>query len=71
MKAFLVGLLVIVMMGVLSVVGVLLFPLLLLLGFFLRWVLGLVLLLFGIWLIGKLTLFLIDLLSKRSQKPAA
>lgn len=68
MKEFLVGLLVIMMMGVLSVVGLLLFPLLLLLGFFLRWILGLILLLAGIWLVGKVTLYLIDLLGKRKQK---
>lgn len=69
LKTFLVGLVVILLMGVLSVVGILLLPLLLLLGFFLRWILGLVLLLAGVWLIGKLTLFLIDVLSKHNQKP--
>lgn len=40
MKAFLVGLVVIILMGVLSVVGILLFPLLLLLGIFLRLLFG-------------------------------
>lgn len=59
MKEFLVGLLVIVMMAVLSVFGILLFPLLLLMGFFLRWVLGFFLILFAIWLVGKVTLLLI------------
>ena len=59
MKEFLVGLLVILMMAVLSVLGILLFPLLLVLGFFLRWILGFFLILFGIWLIGKVTLLLV------------
>ena len=45
-------------------VGVLLFPLLLLVGFFLRIILVFVLLLAAIWLIGKITLFLIEVLSK-------
>ena len=65
MKEFLVGLLVIVMMGVLSVAGILLFPVLLLMGFFLRWILGFVLILVAVWLIGKATLVLIDSLKKR------
>jgi len=65
LKSFLVGLLVIGMMSVLSVVGILLLPLLLLLGLFLRWVLGFFLILFTIWLVGKATLLSIDLLKRR------
>jgi hypothetical protein len=67
MKEFLVGLLVIVMVLVLSGIGVLLFPLLLVLGVFLRLVIGLVVLLLVIWLIGKTTLFLIDALKKKEN----
>lgn len=65
MKEFLVGLLVIVMMGILSVAGILLFPLLLVMGFFLRWILGFFLILVAIWIVGKVTLVLIDYLKKR------
>lgn len=65
MKEFLVGLLVIVMMGILSVAGVLLFPLLLVMGFFLRWILGFFLILAAIWIVGKVTLVLIEYLKKR------
>ena len=65
MKEFLVGLLVIVMMGVLSITGILLFPLLLVMGFFLRWILGFLLILVAIWVVGKITLVLIDHLKKR------
>lgn len=48
------------MVGVLSVIGALLIPLILVLGFFLRFVLGIILILFTIWLVGKVTLLLID-----------
>ena len=68
MKEFLVGILVIVMALVLSGIGVLLFPLLLLLGVFLRLAIGLIVLLLAIWLIGKATLFLIDVLKKKEIK---
>ena len=65
MKAFLVGLLVVVMALVLSGIGVLLLPLLLVLGVFLRLAVGLIVLLLVVWLIGKLTLALIDLVRKK------
>ena len=68
MREFLVGLLVIVMALVLSGIGVLLLPLLLVLGMFLRLALGLIVLLLAIWLIGKVTLFLIDVLKKKESK---
>ena len=68
MSEFLVGLLVIVMALVLSGIGVLLLPLLLVLGMFLRLALGLIVLLLAIWLIGKVTLFLIDVLKKKESK---
>ena len=67
MKEFLVGLLVILMMAVLSVVGILLFPLLFVLGFFLRWILSFFLILAAIWLIGKVTLLLIGFIGKRNE----
>lgn len=67
MKSFLVGLLVIMITAVLSVIGILLFPFLLILGFFLRWIVGIFLILFTIWLVGKMTLLLIDALRKKEK----
>ena len=58
MKAFLVGLafliLVMLIAGVGALLSVLLFPLLLVLGFALRIVLSVLLVIFAIWLLGKL-----------------
>ena len=68
MKSFLVGLLVLVLVGLLSVAGVLLLPLLLVLGFFLRWLIAFALIIFTIWLIGKVTLISIDLLKRNDEK---
>ncbi len=68
MREFLVGLLVIVMVLVLSGLGILLFPLLLVLGIFFRLAIGLIVLLLAVWLIGKVTLFLIGALTKKEEK---
>ena len=68
MKSFLVGLLVLLLVGLLSVAGVLLLPLLLVLGFFLRWLIAFALIIFTIWLIGKVTLISIDLLKRNDGK---
>ena len=68
MKEFLVGVLVVVMAMVLSGIGILLLPLLLVLGVFLRLAIGLIVLLLAVWLIGKVTLFLIDALRKKENK---
>lgn len=68
MKAFLVGLLVLVMALLLSGVGILLFPLLLVLGVFLRLLIGIVILILAIWLVGRLTLLLIDALKGKENQ---
>lgn len=68
MKAFLVGVLVIFLLGVLSIAGVLLLPLLLVLGVFFRFVLGIVLIIFTIWLIGKVVLVSLDYLKKQEER---
>ena len=65
MKEFMVGLLVLLLIAVFCVLGAVLLPVLLLAGFFLRWVLGLFLILFSIWLIGKLTLLVLEYFKKR------
>ncbi len=63
MKAFLIGLLFIVAVSLLSVFGVLLFPLLLLLTFMLRIIIGIALVIFAIWLLGKFIIFVWERLS--------
>jgi uncharacterized membrane protein len=67
MKEFLVGLLVVVMALVLTLIGFLLLPLLLVLGVFLRLAVGLIVLLLAVWLIGKVTLFLMEVLKKKEN----
>ena len=68
MIAFFVGLLVLFMMAVLALLGFLLLPLLLLLSIFLRLALGLFLVLFTVWLMGKLTLVSIEWVRKKGEK---
>ncbi len=70
MKAFLVGLLVLMMMVILSGVGIMLIPLLLVLGVFLRIIISIFILLLAVWLIGKVTLYLIELLRNKETKKA-
>ncbi len=67
MKEFLVGLLVVAVALILMVAGTLLFPLLLLLGLFLRFLVGIFILLFVIWAVGKLTLLAIEHLRNNGQ----
>ena len=58
MKAFLVGLLFLVVAAILSGLGFLLFPLLLVLGWLVRVILIGVLLILATWLLGKFILFI-------------
>lgn len=67
MKAFFVGLLVIVAVFVLAGLGILLFPLLLVLGIALRLLIMILIGLFAIWLVGKLTLMAISALAGKEQ----
>ena len=60
MIEFFVGLLVILLISVFSLLALLVMPFVLVLGFFLRFVVGLLFLILVIWVIGKLTLMLID-----------
>ncbi len=68
MKEFFVGLVVLLMSAVLLFVGVMLVPLLLLMGIFFRLILGLVFVLLVIWLVGKVTLVSIEYLRRREEK---
>jgi len=67
MKVFFVGLLVLLATGLMAVVIILLLPMILVLGFFLKWLILFFLLLSGIWLIGKVTLWGIEN-AKRNEK---
>ena len=67
MIEFLVGLFVIAMIGVLSLIVALLLPFLLLMGFFLRFFVGLFFCILVVWLVGKVTLLLIDYLKNRRE----
>jgi len=64
MKEFLVGLAVVIAMLLLSVVAVLMLPFIVVLGFFLKWLIMLAFIIFSIWLIGKLTLYVIEKMRK-------
>lgn len=67
MKEFFIGLLVIVAVFLMAGLGVLLFPFLIVLGFALRILIVIFVGLFAIWLIGKLTLLLIDAIRGKEQ----
>ena len=54
MKAFLIGLVFLILVAVLAGLGVLLFPLLFVMGIFLRILLYFVFVIFAVWLLGKL-----------------
>lgn len=58
MKAFLVGLLFLLVVSVLAGLGFLLLPFLLVLGLVLRVILSIALVIFAIWLLGKFIIFL-------------
>ena len=68
MKEFLIGLLVIVMVLILSGLGKLMLPLFLVFGIFLRLIIGLLLLIVVVWLIGKVTLLVIDIFKAKESK---
>ena len=68
MKEFFMGLLVLVMMGVFSIVGVLLLPVFLVLGIFLKILIGFLFMILVIWSVGKVTLLGIAYLKK--DRPA-
>jgi hypothetical protein len=66
MKAFLVGFLFLCVVLLLTGVGFLLLPLLLILTFFLRIAVGFALVLFAIWLLGQFVLFLWKAMDKKA-----
>ncbi len=60
MKAFLVGLIFLIAVTLLAGVGLLLYPLLLVLAFLLRVLLGLIFAFFAVWVLGKFIIFVWD-----------
>jgi len=58
MKAFFVGLIFLIAVAIFVVIGILLFPLLVLMGWLLRLALIFILLILAIWLLGKFIIFI-------------
>ena len=57
MKAFLIGLIFLFAVGVMAGIGVLFFPLFLVMGFFLKIIIAVSFVILSIWLLGKLIIF--------------
>ncbi|MBU0759208.1 MAG: hypothetical protein KKA34_02450 [Candidatus Omnitrophica bacterium] len=68
MRAFLVGLIFIIASLLLSGVGFLLLPFVFVLGFLIRIVLSIVFILLCIWLLGRLIIFVFEMLFKGKKK---
>ncbi len=64
MKAFAVGLIFLIAVSVLAGIGILLYPLIIVLAFFLRVILALFFLIFSIWLLGKFIIFVWEAIFK-------
>ena len=67
MKAFLVGLIFLVLTFILAGLGILLFPLILVLGMALRVVIMLVFVIFAIWLLGKMIILIWESLKPKDK----
>lgn len=68
MKEFFVGLIVLLLLGVFSVLGALLFPLIIVLSFFLKFILGALIFILMVWIIGKVTLLAVESIKNRENK---
>ncbi|MCM8776135.1 MAG: hypothetical protein NC930_07310 [Candidatus Omnitrophica bacterium] len=64
-----VGFAVIALISIFGVLAVVALPLFLILGFFMKLVVGLLFLLFLVWLVGKLTMMLIGYLVRKNPAP--
>ena len=65
MKAFLIGLAVIILVTIFTGVGIILMPFFMILAFFLRILLAIILVIAAIWAIGKFVILLWESLRKR------
>jgi hypothetical protein len=66
-KEFFVGLLVLLVLLVMSAIGVFLLPLIVALGFFLQSMISIAVLIFGVWLVGKVTIWAIEYTKKGKE----
>jgi len=64
MKAFLVGLIFLFVVVILSALGILLLPLLIVLGWLLQFLFTFILIIFSVWFLGKLIIFVWGLLKE-------
>ena len=64
MKAFAIGLIFLVAVSILSSIGMLLYPFIIVLGFFLKIILALLFVIFSIWLLGAFIIFVWERISK-------
>jgi len=64
MKAFAIGLIFLIAVSILSGIGILLFPLIIVLGFFLKIILALLFVILSIWLLGKFIIFVWEMIFK-------
>ncbi len=67
MKAFFVGLIFLMLVVVMSGLAIFLYPFLFMLGIVLRMVLGVLLVIFAIWLLGKMIIYVWELLRPRKD----
>jgi len=65
MKAFLIGLLALIVVGILSGIGILLYPFFILLGFVLQFLAGIAFVILCIWLLGRVIIFIWDKIFKK------
>lgn len=65
MKAFFIGLLFLLVVGILSGIGFLLFPVLIIMGWFLRFLLMLGFVILAVWVLGKLIMLIWDVIIKK------
>ena len=68
MKAFFVGLLFIIAVGVLAGLGVLVYPFLAVLTFSLQFIIGIFIIIFAVWLLGKMIIFVWNKLSFKDKE---
>lgn len=64
MKAFAIGLIFLIAVSILSGIGILLYPLIIVFGFFLKIILSLLFVILSIWLLGKFIIFVWESISK-------
>jgi hypothetical protein len=67
MKAFAIGLIFLIAVTILSGIGILLYPLIIVFGFFFKIILSLLFVIFSIWLLGRFIIFVWESISKNPR----